>query len=128
MNPALPLTLNPYRYPSPPLPYPTLPYPILSYPILSYPILSYPILRSPPPPLPCPNPPQSLTNQPTLPYPTQYPTLPNLRLGRHIVFGADPVGVGLASFTRYLLNRWMDFDQTCTDTLLGGRNKLIRFW
>ena len=29
---------------------------------------------------------------------------------------------------RYLLNRWMDFDQTCTDTLLGGRNKLIRFW
>ena len=29
---------------------------------------------------------------------------------------------------RYLLNRWTDFDQTCTDTLLGGRNKLIRFW
>ena len=29
---------------------------------------------------------------------------------------------------RYLLNRWMDFDQTYTDTLLGGRNELIRFW
>ena len=29
---------------------------------------------------------------------------------------------------RYLLSRWMDFDQTCTDTLLGGRNELIRFW
>ena len=29
---------------------------------------------------------------------------------------------------RYLLNRWMDFDQTCTDTLLGGPNELIRFW
>ena len=29
---------------------------------------------------------------------------------------------------RYLLNRWTDFDQTCTDTLLGGRNELIRFW
>ena len=28
----------------------------------------------------------------------------------------------------YLLNPWMDFDQTCTDTLLGGRNELIRFW
>ena len=29
---------------------------------------------------------------------------------------------------RYLLNRWTDFNQTCTDTLLGGRNKMIRFW
>ena len=29
---------------------------------------------------------------------------------------------------RYLLNGWTDFDQPCTDTLLGGRNELIRFW
>ena len=29
---------------------------------------------------------------------------------------------------RYLLNRWTDFDQICTDTLLGGWNELIRFW
>ena len=29
---------------------------------------------------------------------------------------------------RYLLNRWTDSDQTCTDTLLGMRNELIRFW
>ena len=29
---------------------------------------------------------------------------------------------------RYLLNRRTDCDQTCTDTLLGGRNELIRFW
>ena len=28
---------------------------------------------------------------------------------------------------RYLLNGWIHFDQTCTDTLLGGRNELIRF-
>ena len=27
---------------------------------------------------------------------------------------------------RYLLNKWMDFDQTCIDTLLG-RNELIIF-
>ena len=28
----------------------------------------------------------------------------------------------------YLLNKWMDFDQTCIDTLLGGGEELIRFW
>ena len=28
----------------------------------------------------------------------------------------------------YLLNQWVDFDQTCTDTLLGGRKEVIRFW
>ena len=27
-----------------------------------------------------------------------------------------------------LLNQWVDFDQTCTDTLLGGRKEVIRFW
>ena len=27
----------------------------------------------------------------------------------------------------YLLNRWTDFDQTCTDELLGEWNELIRF-
>ena len=30
--------------------------------------------------------------------------------------------------TRYLLNQWMDFDQTCIDTWLGGGKELIRFW
>ena len=28
----------------------------------------------------------------------------------------------------YLLNQWVDFDQTCTDPLLGGRKEGIRFW
>ena len=48
--------------------------------------------------------------------------------GRHIVFGADPVGVHLFISLHYLLNQSMDFDQTCTDTLLGGGEELIRFW
>ena len=29
---------------------------------------------------------------------------------------------------RYLLNQWIDFDQTCIDTMLGGCKELIRFW
>ena len=28
---------------------------------------------------------------------------------------------------RYLLNQWMDFDQTSLDTKLGGGEELIRF-
>ena len=28
----------------------------------------------------------------------------------------------------YLLNQLVEFDQTCTDTLLGGRKEVIRFW
>ena len=28
---------------------------------------------------------------------------------------------------RYLLNQWMDFDQTDTDTMLEGGEELIRF-
>ena len=27
----------------------------------------------------------------------------------------------------YHLNEWVDFDQTCTDTLLGGRKEVTRF-
>ena len=27
----------------------------------------------------------------------------------------------------YLLNHWMDFDQTCINTVLGGRKEWIRF-
>ena len=30
--------------------------------------------------------------------------------------------------TRYLLNQWMDFNQTCIDTWLGWGKELIRFW
>ena len=29
---------------------------------------------------------------------------------------------------RYLMNQWADLDQTCTDTMLGGCEELIRFW
>ena len=45
----------------------------------------------------------------------------------HIVFWCGSRLRSLIS-AHYLLNRWTDFDQTCTDTLLGGRNELIRFW
>ena len=31
-------------------------------------------------------------------------------------------------FVCFRLNQWMDFDQTCINTLLGGRKDLIRFW
>ena len=29
---------------------------------------------------------------------------------------------------RYRLNKWMDFGQTCINTLLGGGEAFIRFW
>ena len=28
----------------------------------------------------------------------------------------------------YLLNQWVDFDQTCTDTLMGGGKEVFSFW
>ena len=41
--------------------------------------------------------------------------------GGHIVFGADPVNIGVrvASFP-CIINNTMDFDQTCIYTMLGG--------
>ena len=64
---------------------------------------------------------------------------PLRRGGGHIVFGVDPVGVvggvgvvgvgGVAFLSaRYLLNHWMDLDQTGTETSLGQPNRVIRFW
>ena len=51
--------------------------------------------------------------------------------GGYIVFGADPVGIGVGIrffvSVHYLLNQLMDFDQTCPDTFLGGGTELIRF-
>ena len=47
--------------------------------------------------------------------------------GGHIAFGAEPVGISHCLHS-YLLNQWVGFDQTCTDTLLGGRKEVIRFW
>ena len=40
----------------------------------------------------------------------------------YIVFGADPVGVGVSFFisVHYLLNQLLDFNQTCLGTLFGG--------
>ena len=43
--------------------------------------------------------------------------------GGGIAFGADPVCVGVciaSCLHSYHLNQWVDFDQTFTDTLLGG--------
>ena len=45
-----------------------------------------------------------------------------------VAFGAYPVGIRVTSrLHSYLLNQWMDFDRTCTDTLLGGRKKWLDF-
>ena len=43
-------------------------------------------------------------------------------------FGADPVGVGVRFFVsvHYLLNQFIDFDQTCIYTLLGEGEEWIR--
>ena len=34
----------------------------------------------------------------------------------------------LTFLMQYILNKWMNFDQTYTQTLLGGDLELIRFW
>ena len=55
---------------------------------------------------------------------------------RYIVFGADPVGIGVRVAVsvhffvslHYLLNQLMIFDKTCIYTLLGEGKELIRFW
>ena len=54
---------------------------------------------------------------------------PTLMVRVYIVFGADPVGVGVRFFisVHNLLYKSMDFDQSCIDTLLGGSKELIRF-
>ena len=52
------------------------------------------------------------------------------RLGDILFFAVDPVGVQghLASFPCvFFLNMWMNFDQTCIDTLLGKQKEFIRF-
>ena len=39
--------------------------------------------------------------------------------GEQIGFDVDPVSVGIAKYLySYLLNQWVDFEQTCIDTLL----------
>ena len=55
---------------------------------------------------------------------------PNRRGGGILLLVRIPSASASHSFVSasYLLNAWTDFDQTCTDTLLGGRNKLIKFW
>ena len=40
--------------------------------------------------------------------------------GGRIVFGTDPVGVGVASCLHYLLIGWTYFSQTNTNISLGG--------
>ena len=57
---------------------------------------------------------------------------PSEGVGGHIVFGVDPVGVsvgGVAFLSApYLLNHWMDLDQTGTETSLGQLNGVNKFW
>ena len=47
--------------------------------------------------------------------------LPNPEGGGIYFFGADPVGVRFFVSVHYLPDQLMDFNQTCIDTLLGGR-------
>ena len=56
--------------------------------------------------------------------------VPHQQKGRgDIAFGVDPVGIPVAHCLHlYLLNQSADFDQTCADTLLGGKKEVIRFW
>ena len=42
-------------------------------------------------------------------------------------FGVDPAGVRFFFHLHYLLNQFIDFDQTCKDTVLGEGEKLIKF-
>ena len=52
------------------------------------------------------------------------PLVPQPKGRGDVAFGADPVGIHVTSCLQsYLLNQWVDFDQTCTDTLLGGGEK-----
>ena len=59
---------------------------------------------------------------------------PNHGVGGYIVFGADPISVGIGVSVNlfvsvhYLLNQLMDFNQTCIYTLLGKREEMVRFW
>ena len=54
---------------------------------------------------------------------------PNRRWGGgHIVFGVDPVGVRVASFPCVIFLTDGRILTKLADTLLGGRNELIRFW
>ena len=45
----------------------------------------------------------------------------------HIVFSADPVGVGVATCLHSILIEWTGFGQTYTNISLGGGKMLIRF-
>ena len=70
----------------------------------------------------------------------QYLFLQTEGKGWHIVFGADPVGVGISvgvsisvsvtlSFTaRYHMNKKVDINQICMDIKLDYNGELIRFW
>ena len=57
------------------------------------------------------------------------PPPPTRRVGRYIVFGADPVSIGVRCFVsvHYLLDKLMDCDHTCIDTLFGEGKEVIRF-
>ena len=47
--------------------------------------------------------------------------------GHIVVFGVDSVHVDVRFRITLFPNQQMDFDQSCTDILLGGLEKLIRF-
>ena len=51
---------------------------------------------------------------------------PTGKVGEYIVFGADPVGVRFFFSLHYLLNQFIDFDQTCKDTLFRGGKEFIK--
>ena len=48
----------------------------------------------------------------------------------YLIFKVTATFCNVGNFVsvRYLLNQWIDFDQTCIGTILGGCKELIRFW
>ena len=67
----------------------------------------------------------------------------SVRGGAHFYYDPQPKGRGTYCFwcrscrrqlphsflsALYFLNQWVDFDQTCTDTLLVGEKEGVKFW
>ena len=56
-----------------------------------------------------------------------YVPLPKVRGDILVPVGIPGVGVTVW-YPPYLLNQWVEFNQTCMDTSLGQAKELIKFW
>ena len=55
------------------------------------------------------------------------PLPPTEGVGNILLLVRIPSASALLMSALYLPNQWVDFDQTCTDTLLGGRKNWLDF-